>query len=171
MKPCSARWRHRPRWPRQTPVSRLIAARTALERGEPEAYEEFDREFAGDRFGRVVRALTQRDDLAVEAPDAPFTRLALRQLFAEETEAGRAVRAEVAEQNRWHLGRGREQVVHKGARQQLSAVVVDELLEQRTTDALGDPAYDHPPSYNQGVVIDLIRKRIEARGRGDALGA
>jgi Trypsin-like peptidase domain len=34
---------------------------------------------------------------------------------------------------------------------------------------LGDPAYDHPPSYNQGVVIDLIRKRIESRG-GDALG-
>jgi hypothetical protein len=35
---------------------------------------------------------------------------------------------------------------------------------------LGDPAYDHPPAYNQGVVIDQIRKRIEARGRGEALG-
>jgi hypothetical protein len=36
---------------------------------------------------------------------------------------------------------------------------------------LGDPAYDHPPSYNQGVIIDLIRKRIENRGKGEALGA
>ena len=36
---------------------------------------------------------------------------------------------------------------------------------------LGDPAYDHPPSYNQGVVIDLIRKRIVSRGGGDALGS
>lgn len=35
---------------------------------------------------------------------------------------------------------------------------------------LGDPAYDHPPSYNQGVVIDLIRKRIVSSGVGDALG-
>jgi len=36
---------------------------------------------------------------------------------------------------------------------------------------LGDPAYDHPASYNQGVVINVIRKRIEAGGKGDALGA
>jgi V8-like Glu-specific endopeptidase len=35
---------------------------------------------------------------------------------------------------------------------------------------LGDPAYDHLPSYNQGVVIDLVRKRIEAREQGEALG-
>jgi len=36
---------------------------------------------------------------------------------------------------------------------------------------LGDPAYDHPPSYNQGVLIDLIKKRIDAQGKGEALGA
>jgi hypothetical protein len=35
---------------------------------------------------------------------------------------------------------------------------------------LGDPAYSHPPSYNQGVPIDLIRQRITAQGRADALG-
>jgi hypothetical protein len=35
---------------------------------------------------------------------------------------------------------------------------------------LGDPAYDHPPSYNQGVIIDPIRRRVERSGRGDALG-
>jgi hypothetical protein len=36
---------------------------------------------------------------------------------------------------------------------------------------LGDPAYDHPPAYNQGVPIDKIRARIAARGRADVLGA
>jgi hypothetical protein len=36
---------------------------------------------------------------------------------------------------------------------------------------LGDPAYEHPPSYNQGVPIDLIQKRIAAQGKADALGA
>jgi hypothetical protein len=81
-------------------VSRLIAARTALERGAPEAYEEFEREFSGDRFGRVVRALTQRDDLAVENPEAPFTPRALRRLISSATVAAHAVRAEVGEQNR-----------------------------------------------------------------------
>jgi V8-like Glu-specific endopeptidase len=35
----------------------------------------------------------------------------------------------------------------------------------------GDPAYEHPPSYNQGVPIDLIQKRIAAQGKADALGA
>ena len=34
----------------------------------------------------------------------------------------------------------------------------------------GDPAYDHPPAYNQGVPIDKIRDRIVKCGRGDALG-
>ena len=35
---------------------------------------------------------------------------------------------------------------------------------------LGDPAYDHPPAYNQGVPIDLIQKRIAAHNKSDALG-
>ena len=34
----------------------------------------------------------------------------------------------------------------------------------------GDPAYDHPPAYNQGVPIDKIRDRIVEKGKGDALG-
>lgn len=81
-------------------VSRLIAARTALERGAGEAYEELDREFQGDGLGRVVQALAQRDDLAVPDPEAPFTPQALHRLFAGTTETGRALWAEVAEQNR-----------------------------------------------------------------------
>jgi V8-like Glu-specific endopeptidase len=36
---------------------------------------------------------------------------------------------------------------------------------------LGDPAYDHPPAYNQGVPIHLIRRRIEAQGKASALGS
>jgi hypothetical protein len=35
---------------------------------------------------------------------------------------------------------------------------------------LGDPAYDHPPAYNQGVPIDKIRSRIAAKGKSAALG-
>jgi hypothetical protein len=35
---------------------------------------------------------------------------------------------------------------------------------------LGDPAYDHPATYNQGVPIDLIRQRIAAQGKASALG-
>jgi hypothetical protein len=35
---------------------------------------------------------------------------------------------------------------------------------------LGDPAYDHPASYNQGVPIDLVQKRIAAQGKAEALG-
>jgi hypothetical protein len=81
-------------------VSRLIAARPALERGAGEAYEELDREFQGDRLGRVVQALAQRDDLAVPDSDAPYTSRALHQLFTGSTAAGGALRAEVAEQNR-----------------------------------------------------------------------
>ena len=81
-------------------VSRLIAARTALARGSAEAYEELGREFRGDTLGRVVRALTQRDLLAGEDGEAPFTPQALERLFTEEGALGRAVRAELAEQNR-----------------------------------------------------------------------
>jgi hypothetical protein len=81
-------------------VSRLIAARTALECGASEAYEELDREFRDDRMGRVVQALTQRDDIAVADPQAPFTPLALRNFLAGSSDAARAARAEVAEQNR-----------------------------------------------------------------------
>jgi hypothetical protein len=36
---------------------------------------------------------------------------------------------------------------------------------------LGDPAYDHPPAYNQGVPIHLIRNRVTGHGQGDAFGA
>jgi V8-like Glu-specific endopeptidase len=36
---------------------------------------------------------------------------------------------------------------------------------------MGDPAYSGPASYNQGVVIDQIRRRIESRGKSDSLGA
>ncbi len=36
---------------------------------------------------------------------------------------------------------------------------------------MGDPAFDHPPSYNQGVIIDAIRKRVVSRGGGAALGS
>ncbi|HKR87242.1 MAG TPA: hypothetical protein VJS38_03630 [Phenylobacterium sp.] len=81
-------------------ISRLIAARTALEQGADEAYEELDREFRGDRLGRVVRALTQRQDVPVEDPEAPFTPLALGALFLGSSAAARAVREEVAAQNR-----------------------------------------------------------------------
>jgi hypothetical protein len=35
---------------------------------------------------------------------------------------------------------------------------------------LGDPAYDHPATYNQGVPIHLIRQRISAQGKDSALG-
>jgi hypothetical protein len=35
---------------------------------------------------------------------------------------------------------------------------------------LGDPAYDHPAAYNQGVPIDKIRDRIVKAGKADALG-
>ncbi|HJZ54083.1 MAG TPA: serine protease, partial [Gemmataceae bacterium] len=35
---------------------------------------------------------------------------------------------------------------------------------------LGDPAYDHPPAYNQGVPIDKIRARIAAQRKADVLG-
>jgi len=34
----------------------------------------------------------------------------------------------------------------------------------------GDPAYDHPAAYNQGVPIDKIRDRIVKSGKGEALG-
>jgi V8-like Glu-specific endopeptidase len=34
----------------------------------------------------------------------------------------------------------------------------------------GDPAYDHPPAYNQGVPIDLIQQRIAAQGKAGILG-
>jgi hypothetical protein len=36
---------------------------------------------------------------------------------------------------------------------------------------LGDPAYDHPPAYNQGVPIDKVRARIAANGCAAAFGA
>jgi hypothetical protein len=35
----------------------------------------------------------------------------------------------------------------------------------------GDPAYDHPPRYNQGVPIHLIHNRAAAQGKADAFGA
>ncbi|MBA4065530.1 MAG: serine protease [Isosphaera sp.] len=35
---------------------------------------------------------------------------------------------------------------------------------------LGDPAYDHPPAYNQGVPIDKVRARVAAAGKAAALG-
>jgi hypothetical protein len=35
---------------------------------------------------------------------------------------------------------------------------------------LGDPAYDHPPAYNQGVPIDKIRDRLAKTGKIQALG-
>ena len=35
---------------------------------------------------------------------------------------------------------------------------------------LGDPAYDHPPAYNQGVPIDKIRERLTKAGKASALG-
>lgn len=38
---------------------------------------------------------------------------------------------------------------------------------------LGDPAYNHPPSYNQGIIIDRVRARIEEKrkGKDQVLGA
>lgn len=35
---------------------------------------------------------------------------------------------------------------------------------------LGDPAYDHPPAYNQGVPIDKVRARIATQGHAAILG-
>ncbi len=35
---------------------------------------------------------------------------------------------------------------------------------------LGDPAYDHPAAYNQGVPINKIRDRLAKTGKADALG-
>jgi V8-like Glu-specific endopeptidase len=35
---------------------------------------------------------------------------------------------------------------------------------------LGDPSYDHPPAYNQGVPIDKIRDRLAKTGKSGALG-
>src|SRR5262249_45095282 len=35
---------------------------------------------------------------------------------------------------------------------------------------LGDPAYDHPAAYNQGVPIDKIRARLTKAGKVSALG-
>ncbi|MGE5191464.1 MAG: trypsin-like peptidase domain-containing protein [Deltaproteobacteria bacterium] len=34
----------------------------------------------------------------------------------------------------------------------------------------GDPAYNHPPRYNQGIPIAMIRQRIERSGKAQALG-
>jgi V8-like Glu-specific endopeptidase len=34
----------------------------------------------------------------------------------------------------------------------------------------GDPAWNRPPAYNQGVPIDQVRARITARGQVGALG-
>jgi hypothetical protein len=34
---------------------------------------------------------------------------------------------------------------------------------------LGDPAYNHPPTYNQGVPIDKIRARLVQAGKGKVL--
>lgn len=81
-------------------VSRLVAARTALLTGSPAAYEELDREFAGDSLGDVVRALTQRDLARDGRPDEPFTPQALARLLAEGGSCGRRLRAEIATQNR-----------------------------------------------------------------------
>jgi V8-like Glu-specific endopeptidase len=36
---------------------------------------------------------------------------------------------------------------------------------------LGDPAYDHPATYNQGVPIDKIRDRLARTGKAAALGS
>jgi hypothetical protein len=81
-------------------VSRLVAARTALARGSAEAYEELGREFQGDSLGRTVRALAQQDLLNGADAEAPFTPQALARLLAANNAAGRAFRAELAEQNR-----------------------------------------------------------------------
>jgi V8-like Glu-specific endopeptidase len=35
---------------------------------------------------------------------------------------------------------------------------------------LGDPAYNHPPAYNQGIPINNIRARLAATDKLDALG-
>jgi hypothetical protein len=35
---------------------------------------------------------------------------------------------------------------------------------------LGDPAYDHPAAYNQGVPIHLIRNRVTKNEKADAFG-
>jgi hypothetical protein len=81
-------------------VSRLVAARTALASGSAEAYEELGREFRGEKLGLVTRALTQRDVLTGEEAEAPFTPATLEGLLAEASPRGRALRAELAEQNR-----------------------------------------------------------------------
>lgn len=81
-------------------VSRLVAARTALERGSAAAYEELGREFSGDSLGGAARALTQRDVVDGAAAAAPFTPQALARLFAEDSACGRTLRAELADQNR-----------------------------------------------------------------------
>jgi hypothetical protein len=98
-------------------VSRLVAARTALAADSPEAYEELGREFRGERLGLVARALTQRDVLSGEEADAPFTPATLQRLLAEASPRGRALRAELAQQNR--LFDAHLQAVSGGARRRL----------------------------------------------------
>jgi V8-like Glu-specific endopeptidase len=34
----------------------------------------------------------------------------------------------------------------------------------------GDPAFDHPPAYNQGIPINMIRDRVKRQGKDSALG-
>jgi hypothetical protein len=81
-------------------VSRLVAARTALAEGSPEAYEELEREFRGDTLERVARALVQRELMPGEDADAPFTPDALARLLTEPTARGGMFRAELEAQNR-----------------------------------------------------------------------
>lgn len=81
-------------------VSRLIAARTALQAGSADAYQELAREFRGDTLGQVLRAITQRRDLEAPGTEAPFEPGALRRLLDAAGATGAALRADVAEQNR-----------------------------------------------------------------------
>ena len=77
----------------------------------------------------------------------------------------------LGQRRRRHVGGARELVVHEGAGDELSALVVHDPLHQRLAEALGHPAKelapDHQPQYSLAATIDELRERLLAMGFRD----
>ena len=104
------------------------------------------------------------------APPMPAIPTSPRPLDAERVARGRGA-AEVAVDDRRHVGRARQQVIHERARQELSRVVVAKLFEQGAAEALGDPALDLPrdePRIDDApdIVQEPDALRDDETGRG-----
>ncbi|GJD54719.1 glycosyltransferase [Methylobacterium dankookense] len=81
-------------------VSRLVAARTALEPPGEGVLSELGREFSGRPMSEVAAALAQRQDLALPAAwDAPFAAGRFAALLAADEPAAAALRGAIAEQD------------------------------------------------------------------------